>query len=251
MRVLALLVLSVAAASAASFGGRIIGGTETSITNYPEMVSLLFAPDQINHKHDCGGIILNQRSVLTAAHCVVFHPHLPHMSRLRVGSDFANSGGSVYNVVHIELHPNYNIASMDSDLAVLRSATLIRYGTGIQPATLGGYTVDDNEVVWATGWGMTEHGEYSEHLRHVQVWTINQDICRARYPPGRITDNMLCSGWLDVGGRDQCQGDSGGPLYHHRAVVGVCSFGLGCALPRYPGVNVRVSRFIDWIRDNA
>ncbi|XP_028171023.1 trypsin, alkaline A-like [Ostrinia furnacalis] len=60
-----------------------------------------------------------------------------------------------------------------------------------------------------------------------------------------------CSGWLDVGGRDQCQGDSGGPLFHNGVVVGVCSFGYGCALPGFPGVNARVSSFINWISSNA
>lgn len=59
---------------------------------------------------------------------------------------------------------------------------------------------------------------------------------------------MLCSGWLDVGGRDQCQGDSGGPLIHNNVVVGVCSWGHSCAQPRYPGVNTRVSRYTAWIQ---
>ncbi|XP_047999851.1 trypsin, alkaline C-like [Leguminivora glycinivorella] len=62
---------------------------------------------------------------------------------------------------------------------------------------------------------------------------------------------MLCSGWLDVGGRDQCQGDSGGPLIHNGVVIGVCSWGEQCALPRYPGVNARVSRYTSWIQSNA
>lgn len=62
---------------------------------------------------------------------------------------------------------------------------------------------------------------------------------------------MLCSGWLDVGGRDQCQGDSGGPLIHNNVIVGICSWGNQCALPRYPGVNTRVSRVSAWIVANA
>ncbi|XP_028159111.1 trypsin, alkaline A-like [Ostrinia furnacalis] len=90
-------------------------------------------------------------------------------------------------------------------------------------------------------------------LRHVQIWTINQAICRQRYATvgGSITDNMLCSGWLDVGGRDQCQGDSGAPLYHNGVVVSVCSWGRDCADPFFPGVNARVSRFTGWIQNYA
>jgi trypsin len=92
-----------------------------------------------------------------------------------------------------------------------------------------------------------------EQLRHVQIWTVNQAICRNNYASigDTITDNMLCAGWLNVGGRDQCQGDSGGPLYHNRVVVGLSSFGEECGLPEFPGVNTRLSRYTSWIQDNA
>lgn len=92
----------------------------------------------------------------------------------------------------------------------------------------------------------------SEQLRHVQIWTVNQAVCRSRYARiGAITDNMLCSGWLDVGGRDQCQGDSGGPLLHNNVIVGVSSWGQGCADKNFPGVNTRVSRYSSWIQSNS
>ncbi|XP_075975735.1 trypsin, alkaline A-like [Anticarsia gemmatalis] len=253
MRVLALLVLCVAAASAAEIGDRIIGGSVTNIRNYPEMVVLLFAANQANHRHDCGGSILNQRNVLTAAHCFDNNKLALGMWRLRTGSDFAHSGGQVTNVQQIIRHPSYNRITFDSDVAIMRTTGTINFGTNAQAARIAGsnYNLGDNQVVWAAGWGRTEHGMASEQLRHVQIWTINQAVCRQRYGASAITDNMLCSGWLDVGGRDQCSGDSGGPLYHNRVVVGVCSWGRGCADPRFPGVNVRVSRFTTWIQNNS
>lgn len=92
-------------------------------------------------------------------------------------------------------------------------------------------------------------GPQSEQLRHVQVWTVNQDTCIARYSGiSTITEGMLCAGWLDVGGRDACTSDSGGPLYYQGVVVGVVSFGVGCALPYYPGVYARVQHFSHWIQ---
>lgn len=66
-----------------------------------------------------------------------------------------------------------------------------------------------------------------------------------------VTDNMICSGWLDVGGRDQCQGDSGGPLIHNGVIVGLSSWGWDCASPVWPGVNTRVSSYTDWVVDTA
>lgn len=95
-------------------------------------------------------------------------------------------------------------------------------------------------------------GSPSVQLRHVQVWVVNQAVCRSRYTGrGNITDNMLCSGYLDVGGRDACQGDSGGPVIHNGVIVGVTSWGHQCAHARFPGVNARVSSFTSWIQSNS
>lgn len=62
---------------------------------------------------------------------------------------------------------------------------------------------------------------------------------------------MLCSGYLNVGGRDQCQGDTGSPLLHNNVIVGIRSWGIGCADPYFPGVNARVSVASNWIEAMA
>lgn len=102
------------------------------------------------------------------------------------------------------------------------------------------------------------NGPSSQQLMHVDVEIINQKLCAERYAylknqPGfggwpDVTDNMLCAGILDVGGKDACQGDSGGPLAHNKdVIVGVTSWGFECAHPFYPGVNARISRYTSWI----
>lgn len=87
----------------------------------------------------------------------------------------------------------------------------------------------------------------------MQIWVINQAICKERYASiGQgVTDNMLCAGYVEVGGRGQCQLDHGGPLYHNGIVVGVSSWGEGCGHEEYPGVNVRISRYTSWIQAYA
>ncbi|XP_075982474.1 transmembrane protease serine 9-like [Anticarsia gemmatalis] len=246
MRVIVLLALCCAAVSADPLNvERIVGGSVTNINNYPGMAAILEAP---NFRHTCGGSILNQRSIMTAAHC--FRSTATSQYRVRVGSTNSNSGGTVHNINRILIHPNYQI--VDSDIALIRTASNIVYSNSVQASRIAGsnYNLRDNEVVWVAGWGAIHSGgPWSEQLRHVQVWTVNQNVCRQRI--SAITDNMLCAGWLDVGGRDSCQGDSGGPLYHNRVVVGVTSFGSGCADPRFPGVYVRVSRFASWVQNNA
>ncbi|XP_053621262.1 trypsin CFT-1-like [Plodia interpunctella] len=257
MRTLIFLGLVAAAFAAelptyASRGSRIVGGSVTDISQWPEMAALLVTLGSAGHVQSCGGTILNQRSILSAAHCFV--GFTPAMWQVRLGSTNANSGGVVYAVQQIINHPLYNTPVMfDNDIAVLRVAGSITYTSNIRAGSIAGanYNLGDNQVVWATGWGLTSAGgSPSEQLREVQIWTINQDVCRSRYG-ARLTDNMLCSGWLDVGGRDQCTQDSGGPLFHNGVVVGVCSWGAGCADPFFPGVNARVSRYIAWIQANA
>ncbi|CAG5045893.1 unnamed protein product [Parnassius apollo] len=237
---------------------RIVGGSVTIIEKYPFAASLLYSRNLFIYRQACGGSIISSRSILTAAHCV--DGDTRDRWRIRVGSTFANRGGTVHNPYRLIIHPNYNNRTHDSDVALMLTAS-ISFSDRVRVGTMAGssYILHDNEAVWAVGWGTTAvGGSSSEELRHVQVWTVNQATCRNRYAElGKtVTDNMLCSGWLDVGGRDQCQGDSGGPLIHeitqsHAAIVGVCSWGEQCALARYPGVNARVSRFTSWIRSNA
>ncbi|CAH0695424.1 unnamed protein product [Spodoptera exigua] len=253
MRILALVALFIAAVAAVPSGQRIVGGSVTTIDQYPTIAAVLHSFDWVNYRHSCGSTIINNRSVLTAAHCT--EGEAPGQFRIRVGSSFRSTGGVLHNVVLNIVHPAYNPRTMDSDIAILRSATAFTYNNNVRAASIAGsnYNVADNQAVWAAGWGDTYSGSGagSEQLRHVQLMTINQNTCRSNYASSfSVTDNMMCSGWPN-GGRDQCQRDSGGPLYHNGIVVGVCSFGIGCADARYPGINVRVSRYTSWISSNA
>ncbi|CAH2226694.1 jg25844, partial [Pararge aegeria aegeria] len=99
----------------------------------------------------------------------------------------------------------------------------------------------------------------SSVLNEVQIYTVNHSVCEARYAylqeitgdPYPISDNMLCAGLIDEGGKDACQGDSGGPLVRGNVLVGVVSWGWGCAQPVFPGVYTRVSAFTTWINSTV
>ncbi|KAJ8736108.1 hypothetical protein PYW08_006764 [Mythimna loreyi] len=254
MRLLAILALCFAAVAAVpSNPQRIVGGSVTTIDQYPTIASLLYTWNWADYWQACGGSILNNRAILTAAHCT--QGDAVGRWRIRLGSTWANSGGVVHNVNANIIHPSYNSNTLNNDVAILRSASTFSFNNNVRAAAIAGanYHVPDNQVVWAAGWGTTSSGgSASEQLRHVQLVIINQATCRNNYATRgiTITDNMLCSGWPN-GGRDQCQGDSGGPLYHNNVVVGVCSFGIGCAQAQFPGVNARVSTFSSWINSNA
>ncbi|XP_022821679.1 trypsin CFT-1-like isoform X2 [Spodoptera litura] len=237
MRTLAILAFCLAVVAAVpSRSQRIIGGSVTTIDQYPSIAGLLLTHNWSTHWHQCGSIILNNRSVLTAAYCT----ERTSISRwhICVGSSWAHSGGVLHNINKEIIHPQYNIgARWNNDIAILRSATTFSFNSYVRAASIAGANYNTGD---------------SEQLHHVQVVVINQNTCKNQYVNIgiSITDNMLCSGW-SKGGRDQCARDSGGPVYHNGVVVGVTSFGMGCGDPNYAGVNIRVSRFTATITANA
>ncbi|XP_023935763.1 trypsin, alkaline A-like [Bicyclus anynana] len=253
MRVLLILLLGVAAASAAP--PRIVGGSTVDISQYPFLAGLMFSRTGSGTFYlQCGGTIINNRNVLTAAHCL--HGLNPNQWRARIGSARSSTGGRTINFNRITLHPHFNIFTYDSDIALIYASANIATGGNVQLANIAGpnYNLLDNSVVFSAGWGSINWGgQFSDQLRHVQKWTINQATCRQRYAnSGRnVTDNMLCSGYLDIGGRDACTGDNGGPLLHNNIVVGIISWGYECGSPRFPRVTARMSRFTNWVVQNV
>ncbi|XP_045449181.1 trypsin, alkaline B-like [Melitaea cinxia] len=255
MRALIILALGLVVATASTSASRIVGGSVTSIEQYPFAAALLSSSTGLFFGQSCGGTIINNRSVLTAAHCFNFNSQ-PFQWRIRVGSTNYNSGGVLVTVNMIIRHGSYNSGTGDNDVAIMRIDGAFNFNNNVRAAQIAGYNPADNALVWVIGWGVLSSGSSvpSVQLRHVQVYVVNQATCRARYDElggRRVTDNMICSGVLDVGGRDGCQGDSGGPVLHNNIVVGITSWGRGCAQPRYPGVNARVSRYISWIQNNS
>ena len=96
-------------------------------------------------------------------------------------------------------------------------------------------------------------GSATNDLQYVRVPAITNGECNSAYG-GSITDTMLCAGYPNVGGKDACQGDSGGPFVcndnGNAVIAGVVSWGIGCALPNYPGVYARVTPVLSWIQSN-
>ncbi|XP_047506076.1 trypsin, alkaline C-like [Pieris napi] len=257
MKILILLSLAVVAVSAVQPRfQRIVGGSVTTISKYPYAVAMLYSRSGSGTFYlNCGGTIINNRSVLSAAHC--FIGNTIRQWRMRVGSTNSNSGGVVHNTNAIIIHPQYNSRILDNDVAVIRTNSAFNFNANVARGSIASsnYWLPDNAPVWAIGWGWTSsNGPASIQLREVQLYTVNLQTCINRYREinNVVNANMLCVGILDVGGRDQCGGDSGGPLLHNNAVVGVCSWGhMECAHPRYPGVNALVSRYTSWIQANA
>ncbi|MPC47256.1 Ovochymase-1 [Portunus trituberculatus] len=197
---------------------RIVGGEEVDPpNNYPWHVGIKFLG---NSNYWCGGSIINDQYVLTAAHCV---DDITSIEGLVVGvadHNMASTDEDIPDVTRlvavqeIIVHPDYNSATIDSDIALLRlSETLDVYqGDQIRPVCL---PADDSstyagEMATATGWGTLESGGSQSSVLQEVTMPILEPSCPGM-PSSYITENMLCAG-LEEGGKDTCQGDSGGPL---------------------------------------
>uniref|UniRef100_A0A1A9X3F3 Vitamin K-dependent protein C n=1 Tax=Glossina brevipalpis TaxID=37001 RepID=A0A1A9X3F3_9MUSC len=155
-------------------------------------------------------------------------------------------------VAQIITHPKYNARTYDNDIAIVKMDKPVEMTELLHPVcmpTPGKSFKGETGIV--TGWGaLRVGGPTSDTLQEVQVPIMSQDDCRkSRYGPSRITDNMLCAGY-EEGQKDSCQGDSGGPLHvvahgtREHQLVGVVSWGEGCAKAGYPGVYSRVNRYV-------
>ncbi|XP_068628102.1 trypsin 5G1-like [Battus philenor] len=228
---------------------KIVGGTETTIQNYPYQVYLLLRQASTGDYYECGGSIATRRCILTAAHCLTGMESV----NVRVGSTYATSGGTTYNSRMLIRHPRYNASTDDYDVGVIKLFSRIVID-GTNSTTINyppsGCTVTPGTNLTVTGWGDTsENGQDSNVLRAVTINAVSSDVCKQTYPD--LTPRMICAG-VTEGGRDTCQGDSGGPLVitGTKTQVGIVSFGYGCARPNTPGVytNVCNSDIQRWIR---
>jgi len=244
--------------------GRIVGGNETFEGEVPWM-SAIYLHGGGRREFWCGGTLVTDRHVLTAAHCTKDKnkkSFLPSQFTVRVGewdlSDQDNYSVEV-QVESIVAHPNFRPNGFYNDVAVFTLKQAVPFSQYIQPICLptGRYSQEKftHSLPMALGWGTTYYdGEEVPVLRGVPlpVWT-NEDCDSAYFQP--ITEVFLCAGYAD-GGRDACQGDSGGPLmlYDEEVsswlLIGIVSFGNRCAEPGYPGVYTRLTHFLDWIVAN-
>jgi len=228
---------------------RIVGGQETEVNEYPWQVGLVSSSGT---RPWCGGTLISDRHVMTAAHCTAGSS--ASSIKVLLGEHYTNDGQ--YNRVALSAitdHPGYNSNNMDNDFSILTLAEPVTLSGSIRPACLPWDTSKTyaGEKVTVTGWGtLTSGGNQPTSLQEVDVTVTTNAVCNQAY--GIISDNMICAA---DSGKDSCQGDSGGPLVAFEegryALVGVVSFGYGCAFDGYPGVYARVTAQKDWILANT
>jgi secreted trypsin-like serine protease len=239
--------------------GRIVGGEPVLITDHPWQVALVrgFLPEP-QRSQFCGGSLIGSSWVLTAAHCVRNSVVREDPARINViaGTAIYLSGGERLGVAAIHTHPQYNPSTMEHDFALLRLSTQATTGGNATTRSIaladGNTQVAAGSTACVTGWGATAEGAAgSLELLGAEVPVVSNDVCnQPQSYNGDITATMMCAG-KELGGVDSCQGDSGGPLWAtiqgRQTLVGVVSWGEGCARRLKYGIYARVSTAADWI----
>ncbi|XP_076664226.1 trypsin-7 [Andrena cerasifolii] len=227
--------------------GRIVGGQPASIDDHPYQVSLRYKA-----LHVCGGAIISEEWIVTAAHCVQ-SPLLRYLS-IKAGTSDLKEKGTVVYARQIISHELYDPGNADYDIALIRLEKPLVYSPRVRPILLAPiadhYAAGTKALV--TGWGvLRSNGPVTNQLRKVLVPLVSNAECSQLYASRPITTRMLCAGYVNVGGKDACQGDSGGPLVQNDQLIGIVSWGFGCARPSYPGVYTRVTVLRSWITEKT
>uniref|UniRef100_A0A3B5QVI6 Transmembrane serine protease 3 n=1 Tax=Xiphophorus maculatus TaxID=8083 RepID=A0A3B5QVI6_XIPMA len=235
------------------YNTRVVGGNISKPGQFPWQVSLHF-----QREHICGGSIITSSWVLTAAHCVYGFEN-SSLWTVHVGlTEQLIHGAHSLAVKRIIRHPQYWQKGLDYDIALMRLQEPLIYTFSIglvEPICLPNYGKEFTEgtMCWISGWGATEEdGESSVVLHSAMIPLISTKTCnQADVYKGLISSWMICAGYLE-GGIDSCQGDSGGPLACEDSsvwkLVGVTSWGIGCAERNKPGVYTSITKALSWIR---
>ncbi|XP_011213365.3 trypsin alpha-3 [Bactrocera dorsalis] len=236
---------------------RIINGVEAPVSRTKFQVSIrLKTYDRIfGNGHICGGSLIGPNKVVTAAHCL----YNSDKKRYRKASEFVvvmgtqnrfkQVNGTIVSYVSSIAYTNsFSLDTMRDDVGVMFLKTGLpanKTHLTISPIVLSNSSIAAGSQCQVSGWGKTSTGVLSTELMMANVSIIQQSVCRASYGSG-LVQGMLCAGYL-LGGTDSCQGDSGGPLVCNDELVGIVSWGNGCAQPGYPGVYTNVSYYRNWI----
>ncbi|XP_036138938.1 transmembrane protease serine 3 [Monomorium pharaonis] len=242
----AFFALIIACLAVAAYGfpnSHIVGGKDAPVGKFPYQVSL-----RKYGSHSCGGSIINENTILTAAHCILGYNSPDSLRTLTVhaGTNLLSEEGTVYRVKQAVPHSNFDSLRLVNDIGILTLATPIEYTDLIQPIPLAADDTPAGSTCTLSGWGRTSYGgRVPNNLQEIDLKVYNQVQCKLKQP--RVQSTHICT--FTKAGEGACHGDSGGPLVANGHQIGIVSFGRPCAVG-YPDVFTRVSAFKNWLQQN-
>jgi len=247
---------------------RVVGGHNASFGSHPWQ-AMLFVRKSKRFFLPCGGALINEQWLLTAAHCV--YSKSAKNFKVRLGD--WNARAKIEPLEHedfdielIKVNQDFHPKNFNNDIALIKLDRPVTFKKHIQPVCLP----DKDELLhdktgYVTGWGRTMFKKSARPsiLQQAEMKVISAEFCQLMFNgQGRketiYNDTMFCAGTAK-GGIDSCQGDSGGPFVvplnddssnQRYQLAGIVSWGIGCAKTGLPGVYTKVSNYIDWIEES-
>lgn len=255
---------------------RIIGGGVADLYEYPWMALLAYNTGKTK-EYQCGGSLISDKYVLTAAHCIT-----KQLIGVRIGEHNTSSSPDCFTFLKVPhcapsvqdfqvedvIKHDYVHETISNDIALIRlKGTVDLSKRNAHPICLPIYNSLQNvrlegQKVYVAGWGLTEKEKPSDALLSVAVKINSNADCKIKYDKEfiygvnlHLTDYKFCAG---EAGSDACKGDSGGPLVHpgfyNKKVCyiqyGIVSYGSEICNAKTPGVYTKVTKYLDWILDN-
>ncbi|XP_013883985.1 chymotrypsin A [Austrofundulus limnaeus] len=224
---------------------RIVNGEEAVPHSWPWQVSL----QDYTGFHFCGGSLINENWVVTAAHCDVKISH-----RVILGEHDRSSNAEPIQTMAVGKvfkHPQYNGYTINNDILLIKLASPAELNMRVSPVCVAETT--DNfpggMTCVTSGWGLTKYNNPNTpaRLQQASLPLLTNEDCRL-YWGSKITDIMICAG---AEGASSCMGDSGGPLVCQKSgawtLVGIVSWGSGICSTSMPGVYARVTKLRSWV----
>lgn len=247
----------------------VTNGSNASISNYPYYSRLILTDYATGYKHLCGGSILNNQYILTAAHCVdsdVIDGSSTTIESLGIVINNGNYSGiklsEIKEVSKIYIHSGYNNSSMENDIAVLKLKNPITetFNAITIPSSSDVSYYNGLSTMRVIGMGFTTN--YNTSPSSLQQADVNfeddtscNSLTNSIYGTPFSASKQICA--LPISGADSCQGDSGGPLTYYDSAdgkyyqAGLVSYGsaLGCGVSGYPSVYTEVAGYSSWLSD--
>ncbi|XP_020512713.2 coagulation factor IXb [Labrus bergylta] len=240
---------------------RIVGGDEARPGEIPWQVTLMSQSPSLGRAQPfCGGSLLSELWVITAAHCLVQADIAKRHFFVRVGEhDVSKDEGPERDHLvaqrHIHRHYRFELSPYNHDIALLKLATPVELSSHRRPICLGpkDFTENllrDSHTSLVSGWGRIQFlGIEATKLRKLEVPYVERTVCK-QSSRDHVTRLMFCAGYQSEK-KDACQGDSGGPhATKYKGtwfLTGIVSWGEECAMDGKYGIYTRVSRYYTWI----